>query len=97
MTWLEKKIFQMVTIPCTASKVSKNGVFSGPYFPAFGLNTERYEVSLRILSVFSPNAGKYEPEKTPHLDNFQALLTRFLVYGLNKYNSINTGTSENIL
>ena len=24
---------------------------SGPYFPAFGLNTE------------SPNAGKYEPEK----------------------------------
>ena len=30
--------------------------FSGPYFPAFGLNTERY-------SVFSPNAGKKEPEK----------------------------------
>ena len=30
--------------------------FSGPYFPAFGLNTERY-------GAFSPNAGKYEPEK----------------------------------
>ena len=28
----------------------KYGVNSGPYFPAFGLNTERYEVSLRILS-----------------------------------------------
>ena len=26
--------------------------FSGPYFPAFRLNTEKY-------SVFSPNAGKY--------------------------------------
>ena len=26
----------------TAWKVSKYGVFSGPYFPAFGLNTERY-------------------------------------------------------
>ena len=26
--------------------------YSGPYFPAFGLNTER----------FSPNAGKYGPE-----------------------------------
>ena len=28
--------------------------YSGPHFPAFGLNTERY-----YLSVFSPNAGKY--------------------------------------
>ena len=24
--------------------------FSGPYFPAFGLNTDRYEASLRIQS-----------------------------------------------
>ena len=29
--------------------------FSGPYFPAFGLNT--------YLSVFSLNAGKYVPQK----------------------------------
>ena len=29
--------------------------FFCPYFLAFGLNMERYEVSLR----FSPNAGKY--------------------------------------
>ena len=28
--------------------------YSGPYFPALGLTTERYGVSLRI----SPNAGK---------------------------------------
>ena len=34
----------------TAWKVSKYGVFSGPYFPAFGLNMERYSVSLRIQS-----------------------------------------------
>ena len=27
---------------CTAWKMSKDGVFSGTYFPAFGLNTERY-------------------------------------------------------
>ena len=33
-----------------AWKVSKYGVISGPYFPAFGLNTERYFVSLRIQS-----------------------------------------------
>ena len=35
--------------------------FSGTYFPAFGLNTERYSVP--YLSVFSPNAGEYGPEK----------------------------------
>ena len=46
--------------------MSKYGVFSGPYFPAFGLNTERY-------SVFSPDAGKYRPEKTPYLDPFHAV------------------------
>ena len=28
---------------CTLWKVSKYGVFSGPYFPVFGLNTEIYE------------------------------------------------------
>ena len=30
--------------------------YSGPHFPAFGLNTERY------LSVFSSNVGKCGPE-----------------------------------
>ena len=50
----------------TAWKVSKYGVISGPYFPGFGLNTERY-------SVFSPNAGKYGPEITPYLDTFHAV------------------------
>ena len=29
--------------------------YSGPFFPAFGMNT-------KYLSVFSPNAGKYGPE-----------------------------------
>ena len=48
-------------------KKSKYGLFSGSYFPAFGLNTERY-------SVFSPNAGKYGREKTPCLDTFHAVV-----------------------
>ena len=43
----------------TASKLSKYGLFSGPYFPAFGLNTERYSVSLRIQS----ECGKMRTEK----------------------------------
>ena len=36
----------------TAWKVSKYGVISGPYFPAFGLNTEIYGVNLRIQSEY---------------------------------------------
>ena len=35
-----------------AWKVSKYGVFSGPYFPVFGLNTEIYSVNLRIQSEY---------------------------------------------
>ena len=31
-------------------KCQKKGVFSGPYIPAFGLNTERYSLSLRVQS-----------------------------------------------
>ena len=36
----------------TAWKVSKYGVISGPYFPVFGLNTERSGGSLRIQSEY---------------------------------------------
>ena len=32
----------------TAREVSKYGVFPGPYFPVFGLNTETFSVNLRI-------------------------------------------------
>ena len=38
--------------------VSKYGVFFGPYFPTFALNTER-EVSLRI----QPKCGKIRTRK----------------------------------
>ena len=34
----------------TAGRLSKYGVFSGPYFALFGLNTEIYGVKLRIQS-----------------------------------------------
>ena len=36
----------------TAWRVSKYGVFSGPHFPAFGLNTDIYFVNIRIQSEF---------------------------------------------
>ena len=43
--------------------------YSGPYFPAFGLNTERYSVSLRILS----KCGKMLTRITPNTDTFYAV------------------------
>ena len=55
----------------TAQKVSKYGVISGPCFPTFELNTERYEISLRIQL----HAGKYGPEITPYLSTFLAVST----------------------
>ena len=50
--------------------MSKYGVISGPYFPVFGLNTERY----LYLSIYSPNTRKYGPEITTYLDTFYAVL-----------------------
>ena len=38
------------SLTCTVWNMSKYEVFSGPYFPAFGLNTERYFVALCIQS-----------------------------------------------
>ena len=43
--------------------------FSGPYIPAFGLNTERYGVSLCIQS----ECGKIQTGKTPNTDTFHAV------------------------
>ena len=43
--------------------------YSGPYFPAFGLNTERYGVSLRIQS----ECGKIRTRITPNTDTFHAV------------------------
>ena len=90
-----KKIRILDTVS-TAWKVSKYEVFFGPYFPTFGLNTERYmrencpntefflvhifphsswiRRSTPYLFVFSPNVGKYGPEKTPNLVTFHAVL-----------------------
>ena len=65
--------------PCQTSmmkslheKCLKNGVFSGPYFPIFGLN-----IFTPQISVFRPNIGKYGPEKISVLDNFHAVLSQF--------------------
>ena len=45
-------------------------IYSGPYFPAFGLGTERYEVSLRIQS----ECGKMPTNVNPNTDTFHTVL-----------------------
>ena len=60
---IQKKIIKIKILnikPCkkvintyhTAQKMSKYGVFSGPYFHVFGLNTEIYSADLRIQSKY---------------------------------------------
>ena len=43
--------------------------YSGPYFPAFGLNTKRYSVSIRIQI----ECGKIQTRITPNKDSFYAV------------------------
>ena len=50
----------------TVWKVFKYGVFSGQYFPAFGLNTERYGVSSPIQS----ECGKIRTRKNSVFGHF---------------------------
>ena len=48
--------------------------FSGPYFPKFGLNTERYGVSQRI----QPECGKIRTRKSPNTNTFYAVIAEML-------------------
>ena len=55
-----KNSFRLTYNHCVKSAQIRS--FSGPYFPLFRLNMEIY------IFVFSPNTGKYGPEKSPYLD-----------------------------
>ena len=43
--------------------------YSGPYFPAFGLNAKRYSVCIRIQI----ECGKMQTRITPNKDSFYAV------------------------
>ena len=45
-----------------------------PHFPTFGLNTERYGVSLRIQSECGKMQGKMRTRITPYTDTFYAVI-----------------------
>ena len=51
--------------------------FFGPFFLAFGLNAERYGVSLRNQS----ECGKIRTRKTPNTDTFHAVFFKQNQYG----------------
>ena len=58
------KLFNCLTAPKKAWKVSVFGVFLVRYFPAFGLNKESWiRRDTPYLSVFSTNTGKYGSQK----------------------------------
>ena len=50
--------------------------FFGPHFPTFGLNTERYFVSLRIQS----KCGKIRTRKSPNTDTFHTVRFFQIIY-----------------
>ena len=56
--------------------------FSGLYFSAFGLNTQRQGVSLRIQS----ECRKIRTRKTPNTDTFYAVITLPLIRRLYHFN-----------
>ena len=58
-------------ITYTAWKVSKYGVFSGPCFPVFALNTEIYSV---ILCIQPEYRKKRTRKKNPYLDTFHVVI-----------------------
>ena len=79
--------YLMLQIASAKWKVSKYGVFSGPYFPAFWLNTE--------ISVFSPNAGKYEPEKKSIFGHFSRSVVVNMNYNTTAFLQVLSRASRN--
>ena len=58
--------------------------YSGPYFPAFGLNMERYSVSLRIQS----ECGKMRTRVSPNGDTSYAVCYIVIYHRFKEYANI---------
>ena len=71
-------------VSLTMREVSKYGVFSGPYFPAFGVNTVRYSISVRIQS----ECGEIRTRKNSvfgHFSRSVRVIRKRLQYGGNRH------------
>ena len=68
--------------------------YSSPHFPAFGLNTERYEVSLRIQSEW----WKMPARTTPNTDTFRTVRLAKKTHGtLEKFDYNDSDTANKFL
>ena len=65
---------------CSCMKRLRIRGYYGPHFLAFGLNTERYSVSLRIQS----ECGKMRARITPNTDTFYAKCSKCFVFSSEK-------------
>ena len=63
-----RQVYSENNVHCVKSAHIRS--YPGPYFPAFGLNTERYGVSLRIQS----ECEKIRTRITPNTDTFHAVV-----------------------
>ena len=68
-----KKFKKLWRFHCVKSVCNRS--FSGSLFPALGLNTERYSVSLRIQS----ECGKIRTRKTPNTDTLYVVFSVVVV------------------
>ena len=81
VVWFSKKLDHALTqieLP-TAWKVSVFGFFPGLYFPAIGLNTERFSVSVHVQS----ECGKIRTRKL----RIRTTVLKKLLANINKINS----------
>ena len=74
MSWVKERLKKFLSgeinhIHCV--KCVRIPSYSGPYFPAFGLNTERYGLPLRIQC----ECGKIWTRITPNMDTFHAVIS----------------------
>ena len=67
-------IFLTINIHCVKGVSIRS--YSGPHFPAFILNTEKYGVSLRIHSKYV----KIRTRTTPNMDTFHAWISPDLYF-----------------
>ena len=69
--------------------------YSGPYFPTFGLNTERYGVYLRIQSEF----GEIRTRITPNTDTFYevCLVNLVLKFSIHHLTNVRCDTLKKLI
>ena len=59
--------------------------YSGPHFPVFELNTQRYKVALRIQS----ECGKMQTRITPNMNTFHAVFSPMKVLAFSRLLRLN--------